>query len=184
MFKIEVLIILCYDANFSAMTDETKQQPVPKKGGVEVYGILQKYLKGTAGESDEYLQQKLKERYDFGKKKYGQALMTDDGRDSVRDLEEELLDTVYYLASNLHTKKNIDKAKMMIKAINGMIEKSSSDVVDHKQSNSEESVISDSLNFIHKFTTSIMEKDYENTIVHLNSIRQDIEDKMEKNKKD
>lgn len=150
------------------MSSETKEQPSPKKGGVEVYSILPKYLKGTVGENNEYLQQKLKQRYDFGKKKYGQALMTEDGRDTVRDLEEELLDAIYYLSSNLHTNKNIDNAKMMIRTINGMI----------NQTDKKESTFETSLDFIHNFTTSIMEKDYENTIVHLNSIRRDIEDKL------
>jgi hypothetical protein len=98
-----------------------QQQSAPKSGGVEVYSLLDKYLKGTAGENNEYLKKKLKERYDFGKSKYGQGLMTGDGRNSSRDLEEELLDAIYYLAKCLHNKEKIDNSKMMLQTIRDMI---------------------------------------------------------------
>lgn len=103
------------------------QQPKPTKGGVEVYSIMFNYLGNEGKESGEEsgeekeIKELLKSRYDFGKKKYGQALMTEDGRDVVRDLEEELLDAIYYLSSALYTKKDITRAKKMLKILNDMI---------------------------------------------------------------
>ena len=96
-------------------------QPPPKPGGVEVYGLLDQYLKDTAGEHNEYLKKKLKERYEFGKAKYGQGLMTNDSRDGPRDLEEEMLDGIYYLVKCLHKKENIDNAKMMVQTISDIL---------------------------------------------------------------
>lgn len=103
------------------MSDEQKPQPAPKKDGVEVYSLLDQYLKDTTGEHNTYLRKKLRERYDFGKKKYQQPLMTSDGRDGPKDLEEECLDSIYYLVKCLHNGDKIDNAKMMLKTINDIL---------------------------------------------------------------
>lgn len=118
------------------MADDQKfsQQPAPKKGGVEVYSLFDKYLKHTTGETNEYLRKKLSDRYEFGKKKYGQALMTEDGRDSVRDAEEEALDLIYYLVSCVHTGKNIDNLKIMVHTINDIILNKETEIWRNKQS--------------------------------------------------
>lgn len=102
--------------------EEQKPQPAPQKGGVEVYSLLEQYLKGTDGEDNLYLWKKLEERYNFGKAKYGQGLMTGDKRDGPRDLEEEMLDGIYYLVKCLHNKDNIDNAKMMIQVLSDIID--------------------------------------------------------------
>jgi hypothetical protein len=103
-------------------SDFPTPQPAPKQGGVEVHSLLDTYLKGTAGEHDKYFREKLEERYKFGKSKYGQGLMTNDGRDGPRDLEEELLDATYYLVKCLYRKENIDNAKKMLQTINDIVE--------------------------------------------------------------
>lgn len=57
------------------------------------------------------LKMKLEERADFGKKKYGQYLKTFDGRDSIKDIEEELLDAYMY-SSKLQMELNSDMASL------------------------------------------------------------------------
>ena len=39
----------------------------------------------------------LLERAEIGRKKYGKALLANDGRDSMQDLYEELLDAAHYI---------------------------------------------------------------------------------------
>ena len=117
--------------------EEQKPQPPPKQGGIEVYTLLNQYLKDTIGENNEYLRKKLTERYEFGKKKYGTALQTDNGRDVVRDAEEEVLDLIYYLVSCLHSKKDITNLKIMIQTVDDIIENHDEDPND-KQGNSHE----------------------------------------------
>jgi hypothetical protein len=117
------------------MTEENKNaaniQPAPKKGGKEVYGILMEYIdqidKSNINNGkyaiSESLKNKLNQRYEFGKKKYGQALMTEDGRDVIRDFEEELLDAIYYLAKAIYTKEtteSLNNSKEMLILINDL----------------------------------------------------------------
>lgn len=125
------------------MTDKKDQspQPAPKQGGVEVYTLLDKYLKDTAGEKNDYLRHKLTERYDFGKKKYGIGLCTENGRDTVRDAEEEVLDLIYYLVSCIHTGKNIDNIKMMIQTVNDIILNKETEIWRNKQNEESNSAL-------------------------------------------
>ena len=47
----------------------------------------------------------IRERAEMGRKKYGRALLPNDGRDSMRDLYEELLDAVQYLRKEMEEKR-------------------------------------------------------------------------------
>ena len=104
---------------------DQKEQPKPIAKGGEVYSLLDVYLKNTIGENNDYVRKKLKERYEFGKQKYGVSLHTDNGRDSQRDLEEEMLDAIYYLISNLYSKKDISNFKLLLQTLNDMVKNSS-----------------------------------------------------------
>lgn len=61
--------------------DPETDQPAPKPGGVPVQAVLI---------------EALKQRMDFGLKKYGRPLETHNGRDPLRDMWEEMLDMVSY----------------------------------------------------------------------------------------
>ena len=98
-------------------------QPAPKKSGVEIYSFLPEILEGTSGQDNQYLQTKLRERYEFGKNKYGQALMTGDGRDTGRDIEEEALDAIYYMAKAVYNKTKCDNAISVLDVVSDMVKK-------------------------------------------------------------
>lgn len=61
--------------------DPETDQPAPKPGGYPVQAVLI---------------EALKQRMEFGLKKYGRPLETNNGRDPLRDMWEEMLDMVSY----------------------------------------------------------------------------------------
>jgi hypothetical protein len=61
--------------------DPESDQPLPEPGGFPVQAVLI---------------EALKQRMAFGLKKYGRPLETDNGRDPLRDMWEEMLDMVSY----------------------------------------------------------------------------------------
>lgn len=70
-------------------------QPNPIKKGIEVTPNLLKWLIECNASSN--LKKIINNRYHFGLKKYGQALMTEDGRDTMIDAIEEAADLLQYL---------------------------------------------------------------------------------------
>lgn len=70
-------------------------QPKPKKEGFEVTPKLLEWLNDHDVSPE--LKELINQRYQFGLKKYGQALMTDDGRDTMIDAREEAGDLLQYL---------------------------------------------------------------------------------------
>ena len=76
-------------------------QPAPKPDGKQVTPLLVDWLLhemcGTvSAKKIVEMNAQLMERYDFGMKKYGQPLMTGDGRNEVVDAREEALDMLQY----------------------------------------------------------------------------------------
>ncbi len=65
-------------------------QPLPRPGRLAVWPELQKRTMSPAARA------LLTERNALGLERYGQEMMTEDGRDSWQDLLEELADAVYY----------------------------------------------------------------------------------------
>jgi len=64
----------------------TNCQPAPQSGGKVVFTELIK---------------DIEKRAEFGRKKYGQELMTNDGRDTLIDAYQEALDLTMYLKKML-----------------------------------------------------------------------------------
>lgn len=76
---------------------ENKVQPPPVKKGEVVTDSLIKYLETLNDYSSKKAIELVKARDAFGRAKYGQPLMTDDGRDHVEDALQELGDLLQYI---------------------------------------------------------------------------------------
>lgn len=63
----------------------------------------------------------LEARYNFGVRKYGQPLMSEDGRDDIEDCLQELGDTIQYLTKAKYNKLDTTKIKNMIQVVNALI---------------------------------------------------------------
>src|SRR3990167_3700844 len=72
-------------------------QPTPYYSKKSVYVLP--FLENTL--SDKVLLEKLKARTELGIKRYKMPLSTFNGRDALRDLEEELLDGIQYAAQHV-----------------------------------------------------------------------------------
>lgn len=81
-------------------TDLLKPQPEPVSAGVPVYDFLCPLLEQHKA-SDEIMSL-VENRYKQGLEKYGQPLMTGDGRDTKSDLVQEVVDALYYCAKGIH----------------------------------------------------------------------------------
>ena len=86
----------------------TRQQQPPRRRGEPVVPVLLRWLKERRAPDDAAVTSRvsvmLRERYAMGLAKYGQPLMSDDGRDSVVDAVQELLDALCYVAA-VHMKR-------------------------------------------------------------------------------
>jgi len=79
-------------------TNEHDPQPAPIRcdGSRDVIiDLCEKSICGVSISRAEIMR-KLLERREFGIEKYGQPLMSRDGRDSLKDLEDEMLDALAY----------------------------------------------------------------------------------------
>lgn len=70
-------------------------QPAPINKGQSVTPALLEWLKDH--HASEKVISTIQQRYEFGLNKYGQPLMTQDGRDTFRDAQEEAADLLQYL---------------------------------------------------------------------------------------
>lgn len=75
------------------MAKASTPEPAPKRGGREVTPLLITTLKSMGYSRSIAL---VEARHAFGVAKYGQGLMTGDGRDDIEDLEQELGDAIQY----------------------------------------------------------------------------------------
>lgn len=64
----------------------------------------------------------LKERNAFGVQKYGQPLMSQDGRDDIEDARQEIGDFIQYLWKARMNGKNLSVFKDFVQVINGIME--------------------------------------------------------------
>lgn len=98
-------------------------QPKPINKGVVVFNLIQSYLDEVKDKSynNEVLEQ-LFQRYNFGLQKYGQPLMSDDGRDGVRDANEELLDAIQYVIKCKYNKLDLTPIRKTLYILNQIID--------------------------------------------------------------
>jgi hypothetical protein len=88
--------------------------PAPKQAGVNVSESLLAEL-GRMGASDAVAL--INERVKYGMKKYGQPLMSDDGRDSVVDALQEAGDLLQYIWKAKMKKEDLSQLKYIIDII-------------------------------------------------------------------
>lgn len=102
---------------------DLKQQPKPINKGIVIFNLIQSYLDKIQDKSfnNEVLEQ-LFNRYNFGLQKYGQPLMSDDGRDSVRDANEELLDCIQYVIKCKYNKCDLSSIRKTLYILNQIID--------------------------------------------------------------
>lgn len=74
-------------------------QPEPKNQGEPVYPHLCKDL--ADAQSSDTLKHIVQERYYQGIEKYGQPLMSQDGRDTFKDAIQECIDLLYYVEKGI-----------------------------------------------------------------------------------
>jgi len=79
-------------------------QPDPQPKG---YAITPKLLIHTF--QYEQLSELIQQRYEFGIKKYGQPLMSSDGRNGIQDAREEMGDLVQYVFKVFTVPENLQK---------------------------------------------------------------------------
>ena len=97
-------------------------QPEPKPEGEDVLPSLLRWLfdRGHLARMPE-LAVKLLARDAVGRKKYGQPLRVEDGRDDGRDLEDELLDALQYAhkaaANGKLTEQYLALARLVLRCI-------------------------------------------------------------------
>jgi hypothetical protein len=98
-------------------------QPKPINKGIVVFNLIQSYLDRVKDKSynSEVLEQ-LFQRYEFGLLKYGQPLMSDDGRDSIQDINEELLDAIQYTIKAKYNKCDLSTIKKTLYILNEIVE--------------------------------------------------------------
>ena len=73
----------------------SKPEPPPKKSGIEVTPLLIEWMKEK--EVSNTAIELIKSRREYGLAKYGQGLMTEDGRNTSEDAIQELGDLLQYL---------------------------------------------------------------------------------------
>jgi len=81
--------------------DASKNEPMPKEGGKAViFEVIQDFIS----------------RAEMGKEKYGQLLKTNDGRNNMMDLYQELIDAVMYCKKQM-MEENADDFVTKIKKV-------------------------------------------------------------------
>jgi hypothetical protein len=73
---------------------ESKSEPPPKPCGYIVPDQLIEFIKSHG--NDQQLIELIQQRDAFGRKKYGQPLMSEDGRNGIEDARQELGDLLQY----------------------------------------------------------------------------------------
>ena len=89
-------------------------EPTPVKNGDEVTPLLISYIETVyPQEHNQHLISLIMQRHQFGMEKYGQPLMTKDGRNGIEDARQELGDLIQYIfktwvSGEHHTQEEID----------------------------------------------------------------------------
>lgn len=79
-------------------------------------------------ESREEVKKLIEQRQNYGINKYGQSLMTKDGRDSVEDAVQELGDLLQYTCKAIINKEDINKIKIILPFLEKMINEESTNL--------------------------------------------------------
>jgi hypothetical protein len=94
-----------------------RPQPDPKDEGIEVTPKLIEFIKENS--KCQVLETLIKNRYEYGLKKYGQSLKTGDLRNTIEDAFQELGDLLQYLykAKLMSIKLNLQEKELFQESI-------------------------------------------------------------------
>ena len=95
-----------------------ESQPSPRVLGQVIPDLLIAFLEGknTMRAFDSVIQL-IQERDAFGRAKYGQPLMSEDGRDGVQDAKEELGDLMQYAFKAMLNQRDVTDLREMVAAL-------------------------------------------------------------------
>lgn len=99
--------------------------PPPQNYGIPVTPALLEWIDNSDLEFKSYIKDIIENRANYGMKKYGQSLMTGDGRDDVLDAMQEAGDLIQYVMKGImngrkdEVRTNLDP---LLKAISKMLE--------------------------------------------------------------
>lgn len=99
------------------MSGHREPQPPPVPKGEAVPPVFQAWAARNGFPEAEELS---RDRATFGEAKYGQPLMTEDGRDSIEDAKDELGDFCHYLQKAIMNGEDIRKLAPILDAINAL----------------------------------------------------------------
>ena len=116
-YDVEPLIISIESSSSNTGVIGRYPEPPPERSGVAVTPSLIEWIG-----SNKIMTPKIKElgiqlitnRYEFGMEKYGQPLMTEDGRDTEEDALQELGDLIQYLFKAKLCGDKVEKVKDLI----------------------------------------------------------------------
>lgn len=97
----------------------SKPEPKPINKGIQIYPIAINNVKKFSKNNKELTTtlSLLEKRYNFGISKYGQPLMSEDGRDDVEDCLQEIGDAIQYLSKAIYNKKDITPIRESIEVL-------------------------------------------------------------------
>jgi hypothetical protein len=99
--------------------------PPPRNSGIPITPELLEWIDKSDLEFKGYLKDIIEQRTKYGMEKYGQPLMSDDGRDDIIDALQEAGDLIQYVRKSIingHKEEMRASLDPIIKAINKMLE--------------------------------------------------------------
>jgi len=93
--------------------DISNPEPPPKNEGINIPSVLITWLKFRSGSEDAVKLIESRDRY--GLEKYGQHLMSKDGRNDIIDAKQELGDLMQYVMKAKINKKNLSEIRKLSK---------------------------------------------------------------------
>lgn len=99
-------------------------EPPPINEGENVPEHLIEWLRKNMGTEAEDCIHGIHERDNFGFQKYGQHLMTGDGRNDIEDLRQEILDALQYAMKAKMNKKSLKPIMPYLRALNTLVKES------------------------------------------------------------
>ncbi len=109
-------------AHFVKLDDQDVDQPPPRPEGIVVTDALVSWLSECSVHGAHELADLVVRRAKFGLKKYGQPLMSRDGRNSALDAEEELGDLVQYVFKAKLNGESIESIRRMLPVLCALVE--------------------------------------------------------------
>ena len=92
-------------------------EPAPIKEGLVVADLLKEKIRSVHSLDNRRIRCAIKlieARDNFGRKKYGQPLMTKDGRNSIEDALQELIDLMFYIYKAQLNGEDLTEIKFLI----------------------------------------------------------------------